>query len=115
MYIFIPYLYSFNLYLFKIVYLFIFQAAGRAFKKFLPLFDRVLVERFEPQLKTKGGIMLPEKSKGKILEATVVASGPGGRSDVSCFLCKYCLKLKKTISGNFLSRLIKNLFISLSS
>lgn len=46
-------------------------------KRFLPLFDRVVVERFAPELKTKGGIMLPEKSQGKVLEATVVAVGPG--------------------------------------
>jgi len=48
-----------------------------AMKRFLPLFDRVLVERFAPELKTKGGIMLPEKSAGKVLDATVVAVGPG--------------------------------------
>jgi len=51
--------------------------AGKAFKRFLPLFDRVLVERFAPELKTKGGIMIPEKSTGKVLKATVVATGPG--------------------------------------
>jgi len=50
-------------------------------KRFLPLFDRVLVERFAPELKTKGGIMLPEKSQGKVLEATVIAVGPGKTSD----------------------------------
>jgi len=48
-----------------------------ALKRFLPLFDRVLVERFAPELKTKSGIMLPEKSAGKVLDATVVAVGPG--------------------------------------
>jgi len=53
-----------------------------AVKRFLPLFDRVLVERFAPELKTKGGIMLPEKSVGKVLDATVVAVGPGKTSDV---------------------------------
>ncbi|KAL3831353.1 hypothetical protein ACJMK2_023106 [Sinanodonta woodiana] len=52
---------------------------ARAFKKFLPMFDRVLVERFAPELKTKGGIMIPEKAQGKILEATVVAIGNGAR------------------------------------
>lgn len=51
--------------------------AGKAFKTFLPLFDRVLVERFAPELRTKGGIVLPEKSTGKVLKATVVATGPG--------------------------------------
>ncbi|KAM3607935.1 uncharacterized protein V6R79_016576 [Siganus canaliculatus] len=49
----------------------------KAFRKFLPLFDRVLVERFMAETVTKGGIMLPEKSQGKVLHATVVAIGPG--------------------------------------
>ncbi|KAG7503718.1 10 kDa heat shock protein, mitochondrial isoform X2 [Solea senegalensis] len=48
-----------------------------AFRKFLPLFDRVLVERLTAETVTKGGIMLPEKSQGKVLEATVKAVGPG--------------------------------------
>uniref|UniRef100_A0A286Y5P9 Chaperonin 10 n=1 Tax=Cavia porcellus TaxID=10141 RepID=A0A286Y5P9_CAVPO len=43
--------------------------AGQAFRKFLLLFDRILVER--------GGIMLPEKSQGKVLQAAVVALGAG--------------------------------------
>uniref|UniRef100_H3B6D7 10 kDa heat shock protein, mitochondrial n=1 Tax=Latimeria chalumnae TaxID=7897 RepID=H3B6D7_LATCH len=54
--------------------------AGKAFKKFLPLFDRVLVERFAAETVTKGGIMLPEKSQGKVLQATVVALGPGSKT-----------------------------------
>ena len=33
---------------------------------------------------TKGGIMLPEKAVGKVLEGTVVAVGPGQRGKV-CF------------------------------
>ncbi|CAL9690483.1 unnamed protein product [Knipowitschia caucasica] len=48
-----------------------------AFRKFLPLFDRVLVERLTAETVTKGGIMLPEKAQGKVLQATVVAVGPG--------------------------------------
>nr|AFM87229.1 putative heat shock protein 10 variant 1 [Callorhinchus milii] len=54
--------------------------AGKTFKKFLPLFDRVLVERYAAELVSKGGIMLPEKSQGKVVQATIVATGPGGRS-----------------------------------
>ena len=49
--------------------------AGQAFRKFLPLFDRVLVERSAAETVTKGGIMLPEKSQGKVFQATVVAFG----------------------------------------
>lgn len=45
------------------------------------MFDRVLVERFAPEMKTKSGIMIPEKAQGKVLEATVVAVGEGARKD----------------------------------
>ncbi|XP_064332649.1 10 kDa heat shock protein, mitochondrial-like [Camelus dromedarius] len=51
--------------------------AGKAFRKFVPLFDRVLNERSAAETVTKGGIMLPEKSQGKVLQATVVAAGSG--------------------------------------
>ena len=51
--------------------------AGQAFSKFLPLFDHVLVERCAAETVTKGGIMLPEKSQGKVLQATIVAVGSG--------------------------------------
>lgn len=57
--------------------------AGQAFRKFLPLFDRVLVERSAAETVTKGGIMLPEKSQGKVLQATVVAVGSGGKGKVN--------------------------------
>ncbi|XP_075256044.1 10 kDa heat shock protein, mitochondrial-like [Convolutriloba macropyga] len=50
-------------------------------KKFRPLFDRVLIERVAAETKSKGGIILPEKSIGKVLEGKVVACGPGKRDD----------------------------------
>ncbi|XP_037704078.1 10 kDa heat shock protein, mitochondrial-like [Choloepus didactylus] len=53
--------------------------AGQAFRKFLPLFDRVLVERSAAETVTKGGIMLPEKSQGKVLQAAVLAVGSGAK------------------------------------
>nr|AWM96393.1 HSP10 [Dugesia japonica] len=55
--------------------------ASKAFKKFLPLFDRVLIQRFEAQSTSKGGIMLPETSKGKVLEGEVLAVGDGMRTN----------------------------------
>ena len=54
-----------------------------ALKKFIPLFDRVLVQRMAKQTTTKGGIMIPEQAQSKVLEATVVAVGPGARTNVS--------------------------------
>ena len=47
------------------------------------MFDRVVVEKFVAETQTKGGIMIPEKSMGKVLEGTVCAAGPGARSEVS--------------------------------
>ena len=61
-----------------------FHASQATLKKFRPLFDRVLIERIAAETKSKGGIMLPEKSIGKVLEGKVVACGPGKRDDVSC-------------------------------
>ena len=58
----------------------IFQSA---LKRFIPLFDRVLVQRLAAETKTSSGIMIPEKAQAKVLQATVIAVGPGGRTDVS--------------------------------
>lgn len=52
---------------------------GDLIKAFKPLADRVLVERFAAETRTKGGIMIPDKAQGKVLEATVISTGPGGR------------------------------------
>ncbi|XP_044774678.1 10 kDa heat shock protein, mitochondrial-like [Neomonachus schauinslandi] len=53
--------------------------AGQAFRKFLPLFDRVLVERSAAETVTIGGVMLPEKSQEKVSQATVVAVGSSSK------------------------------------
>lgn len=45
------------------------------------MFDRILVERFTPELKTKGGVLIPEKAQAKVLDATVVAVGSGARKE----------------------------------
>ncbi|XP_036136786.1 10 kDa heat shock protein, mitochondrial-like [Molossus molossus] len=52
--------------------------AGQAFRKFLPLFDRGLVERSAAETVTKGGVMLPEKSQG-VLQTTGVAVESGSK------------------------------------
>ena len=46
------------------------------------MFDRVLIERAEAMTKTRGGIVIPEKAQQKVLKGTVVAVGPGSRTDV---------------------------------
>lgn len=55
--------------------------AGNIGKRLIPLLDRVLVQRFIPETKTKGGILLPEKAQSKVQSATVVAVGPGARTE----------------------------------
>ncbi|XP_054713394.1 10 kDa heat shock protein, mitochondrial-like [Uloborus diversus] len=50
-------------------------------KRLIPLLDRILVERFVPETRTKGGIMIPEKAQGKVHRGTVVAVGPGARKE----------------------------------
>ena len=45
--------------------------------KFRPLHDRVVVERMESEQKTAGGIIIPDSSQEKPLEATVVSVGAG--------------------------------------
>jgi len=51
-----------------------------ALKRLVPLADRVLVQRVAAEVKTKGGIILPESNK-KMNNATVVAVGPGTVSE----------------------------------
>jgi chaperonin GroES len=42
-----------------------------------PLDDRVVVTRTEPEVKTAGGILLPENAKEKPTQGKVLAVGPG--------------------------------------
>lgn len=56
-----------------------FPAKMAAIRRFKPLFDRILVEKFLPEVKTKGGVLLPEKGQGTVLEGTVISVGPGAR------------------------------------
>lgn len=58
-------------------------------KRLLPLFDRVLIKKAEALTKTKGGIVIPEKAQAKVLEGTVVAVGPGSRTQVILIVKKF--------------------------
>jgi chaperonin GroES len=46
-----------------------------------PLHDRIIVKRIEEEVKTKGGIIIPDTAKEKPQEGMVVAVGPGRRED----------------------------------
>jgi len=49
--------------------------------KFRPLHDRVVVRRVAEELKTAGGIILPDSAAEKPQEGEVLAVGPGGRDE----------------------------------
>ncbi|CED83000.1 hsp10-like protein [Phaffia rhodozyma] len=54
------------------------SATFKNIKSLVPLFDRVLVQRFKPETKTASGIFLPSSVTANPLpEATVIAVGPG--------------------------------------
>lgn len=46
-----------------------------------PLHDKVVIERAEKAEKSVGGIYIPDGAQEKPQEGTVVACGPGGRTD----------------------------------
>ena len=48
-----------------------------------PLEDRVLVKPIERENVTESGIFLPESSKEKPIQGTVVAVGPGKRLEIA--------------------------------
>jgi len=49
--------------------------------KFRPLHDRVVVRRIEPDMKSKGGIIIPDTAQEKPSQGEIVAVGPGGRDE----------------------------------
>jgi chaperonin GroES len=48
---------------------------------FRPSHDRVLVRRLELEVKTPGGIIIPDTAKEKPVEGEVLAIGPGARDE----------------------------------
>ncbi|AWC21792.1 co-chaperone GroES [Aminobacter sp. P9b] len=49
--------------------------------KFRPLHDRVVIRRAEGDIKSKGGIIIPDNAKEKPQQGEVIAVGPGPRDD----------------------------------
>ena len=49
--------------------------------KIKPLGDRIVVKPMEAEEKTKGGIILPDTAKEKPVEGSIMAAGPGRKSD----------------------------------
>jgi len=55
--------------------------ATAAKTKLVPLEDRIIVEKHEPEEKTAGGILLPDSAKEKPQQAIIVSVGPGKRNE----------------------------------
>lgn len=49
--------------------------------KIRPLQDRILVKRLEAEMKTRGGIIIPDSAKEKPIEGQVIAVGAGKVGD----------------------------------
>jgi chaperonin GroES len=49
--------------------------------KLKPLHDRVLVEPLDAEIKTAGGVIIPDTAQEKPMEGKIVAVGSGGRGD----------------------------------
>ena len=49
--------------------------------KIRPLHDRVMVEALEAEMKTAGGVIIPDTAQEKPQEGKVVAVGAGARGD----------------------------------
>ena len=49
--------------------------------KFRPLHDRVVVRRVDAELKTAGGIIIPDTVQEKPQQGEIVAVGPGARNE----------------------------------
>ena len=49
--------------------------------RFRPLHDRVLIRRVEQEMKTMGGIIIPDTAQEKPMEGEVIAVGPGARGE----------------------------------
>lgn len=49
--------------------------------KFRPLGDRVVVKRVQEEIKTAGGIIIPDTAQEKPQEGEIIAVGPGGRDE----------------------------------
>jgi chaperonin GroES len=49
--------------------------------KFRPLHDRVVVRRIDAEMKTAGGIIIPDTAQEKPQQGEVIAVGPGARNE----------------------------------
>ena len=77
--------------------------------KFRPLGDRVVVRRVKEEVKTAGGIIIPETAQEKPQEGEVIAVGPGKRCEKTGECCKLDVKAgDKVLFGKYSGTEVKH-------
>ena len=76
-------------------------------KKLRPLQDRILVQRFKEEEKTKGGIFIPDTAKEKPIEGKVIAVGNGKLSEEGKRIALEVKKGNRILFGKFSGNEIK--------
>ena len=72
-----------------------------------PLNDRIIIKRSDPELKTAGGILLPDSAGEKPEQGEVVAVGPGKRNDQGQFVVPGVSVGDKVIFGKYSGQTVK--------
>ena len=75
--------------------------------KLRPLGDRVIVKRLDNERQTASGIVIPESAAEKPDQGTVVAIGPGKRSDDGTVLPLDLKVGDKVLFGNYAGQSVK--------
>ena len=75
--------------------------------KVKPLYDRVLVKRYEPSEQKKGGIISPDTAKEKPLEGKVIAVGTGKVDDSGKTIAMQVKKGDRVLIGKYAGNEIK--------
>jgi chaperonin GroES len=72
-----------------------------------PLNDRIIVKRSEPELKTAGGIIIPDAAGEKPEQGEVLAVGPGKRNDQGQFVVPAVSVGDKVLFGKYSGQTVK--------
>ena len=75
--------------------------------KLRPLGDRVIVKRLENERQTASGIVIPESAAEKPDQGTVVAVGPGKRSDDGTLIALELQVGDKVLFGKYAGQSVK--------
>ena len=72
-----------------------------------PLNDRIIIKRSDPELKTAGGIILPDSAGEKPEQGEVVAVGPGKRNEQGQFIAPGVAVGDRVIFGKYSGQTVK--------